>query len=97
MLDTQMFDSQMITPEEEDEHQKEVGSSTDLYLDIRRLDSILKKLHTRLKKAYNKQNDELIVKLANAIGLMTSKKTDIVCIVLKVEEIVKGKTYYRPK
>jgi len=47
-----------------------------------------------LKKLKDK-DDEMIVKLANAIGLMTSKKCDLVCIVLKVEELVKGKTYYR--
>jgi len=78
-------------PKEEDH------TGIDLYTDIRRLDSILKKLHTRLKKAYNKDNDEIIIKFANAIGLMTSKKCDLVCIVLKVEDLVKGRTYYRPK
>ena len=82
----------MSIPKEEDHHQ-----GTDLYQDIRRLDAIIKKLHTRFKKAYNKNNDELCVKLANAIGLMSSKKVDMSCIVLKVEEIISGKTYYRPK
>jgi len=79
--------------EKEEEHHQ----TTDLYQDIKRLDAIIKKLTIRFKKAANKENDELAVKVANAIGLMTSKKTDIVCIVLKVEELVKGKTYYRPK
>ena len=92
-----MYDTKMITPEEEEKHQEETGPSTDWYEDLTRLNAVLKKLHTRLKKAYNTQNDELIVKLANAIGLMTSKRVDIVCIVLKVEELVKGRTYYRPK
>jgi len=86
------YDTKMI--EEEDEHQKEVGSSTDLYLDIRRLDAILKKLTIRFKKAANKGNDELLVKLANAVGLMSSKKFEIVCLVLKVDEILKP---YKPK
>ena len=76
--------------EKEEEHQP----STDLYRDIRRLDSIIRRLNRRLIKIKD-TNDELIVKLANAIGLMTSKKCDLVCIVLKVEELVKGKTYYR--
>ena len=98
MYDTKMIPEDPIKAEEpEEEIERHNKQATDLYTDILRLDSILKKLHTRLKKAYNKNNDELIVKLANAIGLMTSKKTDIVCIVLKVEELVKGKTYYRPK
>jgi len=78
----------------EEEHEKQNGPSTDLYADIRRLDSIIRRLTRKLKKS---DNNEMIVKLANAIGLMTSKKCDLVCIVLKVEELIKGKTYYRPK
>ena len=66
-----------------------------MYQDIIRLDAIIKKLTIRFKKACNKENDELAVKIANAIGLMSSKKVDMACIVLKVEEIIKGKTYYR--
>jgi len=78
----------------EEEHEKQNGPSTDLYADIRRLDSIIRRLNRRIKKI---DNDEMLVKLSNAVGLMTSKKCDLVCIVLKVEELVKGKTYYRPK
>jgi len=66
----------------EEEHEKQNGPSTDLYRDIRRLDSIIK-----LKKC---QSDEIMIKFANAIGLMTSKKTEMVCIVLDVEALVKG-------
>ena len=98
MYDTKMIPEDPIKAEEpEEEIERHNKQATDLYTDILRLDSILKKLHTRLKKAYNKQNDELCVKLANAIGLMSSKKVDMSCIVLKVEEIISGKTYYRPK
>jgi len=43
------------------------------------------------------KTDEYKIKYANCIGLLTQKKCDLVCIVLKVEELVKGKTYYRPK
>jgi len=86
-----------MIPVEEEPKEEEVTSRKylDLYEDAKRLDFIIKKLTIRFKKAANKENDELAVKVANAIGLMTSKKTDIVCIVLKVEELVKGKTYYR--
>ena len=69
--------------EKEEEH----NPSTDLYADIRRLDSIIRRLTRKLKKS---DNNEMIVKLANAIGLMTSKKCDLVCIVLDVEALVKG-------
>jgi len=72
--------------------EEEHNSSTDLYADIRRLDSIIRRLNRRIKKI---DNDEMLVKLSNAVGLMTSKKCDLVCIVLKVEELIKGKTYYR--
>jgi len=73
--------------EAEEEHEKQNGPSTDLYADIRRLDSIIRRLTRKLKKS---DNNEMIVKLANAIGLMTSKKCDLVCIVLDVEALVKG-------
>jgi len=71
----------------EEEHEKEHHRTTDLYADIRRLDSIIRRLTRKLKKS---DNNEMIVKLANAIGLMTSKKCDLVCIVLDVEALVKG-------
>jgi len=70
-------------PKEEEKH----STGTDLYADIRRLDSIIRRLTRKLKKS---DNNEMIVKLANAIGLMTSKKCDMVCIVLDVEALVKG-------
>ena len=69
--------------EKEEEH----NPSTDLYADIRRLDSIIRRLTRKLKKC---QSDEIMIKFANAIGLMTSKKTEMVCIVLDVEALVKG-------
>ena len=71
----------------EEEHEKQNGPSTDLYADIRRLDSIIRRLTRKLKKC---QSDEIMIKFANAIGLMTSKKTEMVCIVLDVEALVKG-------
>jgi len=86
-----------LVTEEPEEKKKESRTPLDPYEDIRRLDIILKKLTIRFKKACNKENDELAVKVANAIGLMTSKKTDIVFIVLGVEDLVKGKPHYRPK
>jgi len=102
MYDTKMIEEEpkkdpILTEDQEEEIERHNKQATDLYTDILRLDSILKKLHTRLKKAYIKNNDEMLVKMCNAIGLMTSKKVDIVCVVLKVEDLVKGKTYYRPK
>ncbi len=79
-----MYDTKMI----EEEPKEEVHSTgTDLYADIRRLDSIIRRLTRKLKKC---QSDEIMIKFANAIGLMTSKKTEMVCIVLDVEALVKG-------
>jgi len=100
MYDTNMEEIDEETIAEENrkmEEKKESRTSLDPYEDIRRLDAILKKLTIRFKKCANKENDELMVKIANAIGLMTSKKTDIAFIVLGVEELVKGKPHYRPK
>ena len=76
--------NELSTPEEEEEH----GPSTDLYKDIRRLDSIIRRLTRKLKKL---ESDELVCKMAHTIGLLTSRKFEIVCLVLRVEEIVKGK------
>ncbi|KKL06429.1 hypothetical protein LCGC14_2596100 [marine sediment metagenome] len=69
--------------EKEEEH----NPSTDLYADIRRLDSIIRRLTRRMKKL---DSDEMIAKFAHTIGLLTSRKCDLVCIVLDVEAIVKG-------
>jgi len=68
---------------EEENH----STGTDLYTDIKRLDQIIRRLNRRIKKI---DNDEMLVKLSNAVGLMTSKKCDLVCIVLDVEALVKG-------
>jgi len=90
-----MYESGKELETEEPEEKKESRTPLDPYDDIRRLDVILKKLTIRFKKACTKENDELAVKVANAIGLMTSKKTDIVFVVLGVEDLVKGKPHYR--
>jgi len=83
--------NELVTEEEESR------TSLDPYEDIRRLDAILKKLTIRFKKCANKGNDELMVKIANAIGLMCSKKLDIVFTVLGVEDLIHGKPHYKPK
>jgi len=69
------------------EEEKESRPHLDLYRDILRLDDIIKRLTRKLKKC---KSDDYNIKYANAIGLMTSKKTEMVCIVLDVEAIVKG-------
>jgi len=77
----------ILTEDEDQEIERHNKQATDLYTDIRRLDSIIRRLTRKLKKC---QSDEIMIKFANAIGLMTSKKTEMVCIVLDVEAIVKG-------
>ncbi len=77
----------MIPAEEPKEEEIQNHSGTDLYADIRRLDSIIRRLTRRLKKL---DSDEMIAKFAHTIGLLTSRKCDLVCIVLDVEAIVKG-------
>ncbi len=83
--------------EEPKEDKKESRMFLDPYDDVKRLDVILKKLTIRFKKACNKGNDELAVKVANSLGLITSKKVDIVFTILGVEDLVTGKNKYRPK
>ena len=70
-------------PKEEENH----STGTDLYTDIKRLDQIIRRLNRRMKKS---DTDELIIKFAHTIGLLTSRKCDLACIVLDVEAIVKG-------
>jgi len=89
-----MYEEAALAKEPEE---KESKSHMDPYVDIIRLDEIIKKLHTRFKKACSKENDEFVVKIANAIGLMTSKRIEIVFTVLGVEELVKGKPSYKRK
>ena len=79
------------TEQEEERHSKQ---ATDLYTDIVRLEKLIRKQVTNYKRS---KTDEYKIKYANCIGLLSQKKTDLVCIVLKVEELIKGKTYYRPK
>ncbi len=86
-----MYDEDKLVLEEE--HEKEHHRTTDLYADIRRLDSIIRRLTRRLIK--NKNNDEMLIKLANAIGILSSKKFEIVNVCLEVKQLLKGKTYYR--
>jgi len=61
---------------------------TDLYMDGRRLDRVIRRLEKRLKKT---EDDEKIIKLANSITYVTSKKMELVDMVLGVEALVKSK------
>jgi len=61
-----------------------------LYVDIDRLDKLIKRLLRRLKKC---DCDETIIKFASCIGLLTSKKQDLVDVVLGVKELLRGKSY----
>jgi len=74
---------------EEPEEESDEGPAFDLYVDVRRLDSIIKRLTRRLIK--NKNNDDMLIKLANAIGILTSKKFEIVDECLEVKLLIKGK------
>ena len=59
----------------------------DLYTDGRRLDRIIRILEKKLKKI---TDDEKIIKYANSITYITSKKTWLVDKVLGVQYIVKN-------
>jgi len=89
-----MYDTQMTEPKEEEDQEEERHNkqATDLYTDILRLEKLIRKQITNFKRS---KTDEYKIKYANSIGLLTQKKCDLVCIVLKVEDLVKGKTYYR--
>jgi len=82
----------ILTKDEKEEIERHNKQATDLYTDILRLEKLIRKQVTNYKRS---KTDEYKIKYANCIGLLTQKKCDLVCIVLKVEEIVKGKTYYR--
>ena len=62
------------------------GKWHDLYTDGRRLDRIIRILEKKLRKAID---DEKIIKYANSITYITSKKTEMVYKVLGVEYILK--------
>jgi len=59
---------------------------TDLNKDGRRLDRLLRMLERKLKKT---TDDYKIIKYCNSICYITSKKIDLVNIVLGVSELVK--------
>jgi len=59
----------------------------DLYTDGKRLNQIIRMLLTKMKKA---TDDDKIIRYANAIAYITSKKIEITDKVLGVEFIVKG-------
>ena len=59
---------------------------TDLHIDGRRLDRIIRRLEKKLKKT---EDDEKMVKYANSITYVTSKKTEMVDKVLGVQYILK--------
>ena len=60
---------------------------TDLHIDGRRLDRIIRRLEKKLKKT---EDDEKMVKYANSITYVTSKKIELVDMVLGVRAIVKS-------
>jgi len=82
----------ILTEDEKEEIERHNKQATDLYTDILRLEKLIRKQVTNYKRS---KTDEYKIKYANSIGLLSQKKCDLVCIVLKVEELVKGKTYYR--
>jgi len=95
-----MYDTKMIEEEPKEEKPKEVNyksgarTGTNLFLDLERLEKLIKKQIINFKRS---KTDEYKIKYANSIGLLTQKKVDIACIVLRVDEIISGKSYYRPK
>ncbi len=67
---------------------------TNLFVDGRRLDRIIRILEKKLKKA---TEDEKIIKYANSITYLTSKKVELVNLVLGVKDLLKGKTFDETK
>ncbi len=67
---------------------------TNLFVDGRRLDRIIRILEKKLKKA---TEDEKIIKYANSITYLTSKKVELVNLVLGVKDLLKGKTFDKTK
>jgi len=97
MYDTKMIPEEskkdpILTEDQEQEIERHNKQATDLYTDILRLEKLIRKQTTNYKRS---KTDEYKIKYANCIGLLTQKKCDLVCIVLKVEELVKGN--FRPK
>jgi len=60
----------------------------DLFRDGKRLDRVIRRLEKRLKKT---EDDEKMIKLANSITYVTSKKMELVDMVLGVTALVKKK------
>ena len=59
----------------------------DLFRDGQRLDRVIRRLEKRFKKT---EEDEKIIKLANSITYVTSKKMELANMVLGVVAIVKS-------
>jgi len=59
-----------------------------LFRDGQRLDRVIRRLEKRFKKT---EEDEKIIKLANSITYVTSKKMELVDMVLGVQALVKSK------
>ena len=57
----------------------------DLYTDGRRINRIIRYLETRMKKC---DDDDRIIKYANSIGFLTSKKIEIIDIVTGVRALL---------
>ena len=98
MYDTSMTEEAPVyvkDEDKEDEQDKRLG--TDLFNDVSRDEQVLKRLFTLFKRACIKRNMDDVIRLANAISNLGSKKADKVYIILKVDELFKGKTTYRPK
>jgi len=90
-----MYEEAALAQEPEEEEKKESRLHMDPYEDIKRLDKLIRKQMINFKKS---KTDEYKIKYANSIGLITSKKIEIVFTVLQVMDLVKGKPRYdRPK
>ena len=83
------YEEDKLVPHEEITHKKDTKKHTrwtDLYRDGRRIDRIIRYIETKMKKA---TEDDKIIKYANSIGFLTSKKIEIVDLVLGVEDIIR--------
>jgi len=82
MMDEGVSPHEDMTPKNTQKHNIR---AFDMYIDVKRLDRIIRILEKRLKKA----DDEKTIKYANSIGFLTSKKLELTDKVLGMTHLLK--------
>jgi len=86
-----LYEEAALAKEPKEKSLLEDHTGTDLFDDIRRLEKLIRKQMINYKKS---KTDEYKVKYSDSICRLISRKFDISCVVLKLDELIKGKTYY---